>query len=284
MRRAPFFATLATIALVLSSCGASDPRKLGDEEYRAASGAAATVRVVADDETLRTALPDHSTVLVSAAGNLDSALQTGNVDPRALGAPLTTPKALDADPAGAAKGAALEAEKRGQAVTEEQESGWWSNLLSWGGWVTVGGIGIYLMRLLGIPGTHLLTDPMVKKLGGRWINPMLERASRAEKTAQDLGAAVESSVVGQWGLQALDRFLDDDTKQKLGKQIAKFTRGGSNSIEGLFAWLAEHHATESGHIDSVAVDGALRWIKDKMPSDPRVERLFSEVEAARGDT
>jgi len=264
--RSPILLITALAAILsLTSCGAGDSRTLGDEEYRSASGGAATVQVVADDEALKTSLPAHARVLSAAHGNLENALQTDQAAPEELGAPLVQPAELAQDPQGAADRADEEAQRRDAAVDKEQERSWFSKILSWGGWAAVGGGALWVARLLGIPGVQFITDPLVRKLGKKWIDPIEQAAAQADTKIRDLSATVESSMAGRAALKALDRLLDDDTKNHLSREIQKLTGGEADSVEDLFRWLAKRDASQKG--TGKAVTSMVDEIKDLMPGD-----------------
>lgn len=247
----------------ITSCGARDPQTLGDVEYKTATGATATVDVVAADKLLLSLLPAHSSVLRAAISNLHTSLQTEAVaqeDPAKLGKPLITAEALADDPEQAAITAAEEAEKRNEATIKEQEEGFWANLLNWGGWGMVGGLGLLVARFFNIPGVNLLTDPLVRKIGRRWIEPLEQHAQDAEETIQHYAATVEGSMAGRAGLAYLDKLLGDE----LAPKIKEITKGKADSVEGLFKWLSKAHVLDHKEHDSNVVGEIVDEIKDQM--------------------
>ena len=58
------------VVVTLVGCGSRNPQTLGPEGYKAATGAAQTVEIVANDPAMVSALPEHSTVLQASASNL----------------------------------------------------------------------------------------------------------------------------------------------------------------------------------------------------------------------
>lgn len=250
-------------AFCITSCGARDPQTLGDVEYKTATGATATVDVVAADKLLLSLLPAHSGVLKAASSNLHTSLQTEAVaqsEPAKLGEPLVTPEALADDPEQAAVVATAEAEKRNEAAIKEQEASWWDSLLEWGGWGMVGGLGLLVARFFNIPGINLLTDPLVRKIGGRWIEPLEQHAQEAEEKIQHYAATVEGSMAGRAGLAYLDKVFGDELSPK----IKEITSGKADSVEGLFKWLARAHVLDHGEHNSNIVGEIVDEIKDRM--------------------
>ena len=264
---------LALMMLSLVSCGDRDPKQLGDEEYKGATSGTATVRVVAEDPALAQSLPDHSKMLVRSADLTDSALQVRDAKPEQLGAPLVTPEEIAADPATASARVNDLATQQEGKMQKERESNFFSKLLSWSGWALLGAGGLYVARLLGVPGVQYLADPLVKKVAGKWINPILEKEAEAEKKIKDLSATVEGSVVARYGLRELDKLLGDDIKQK----IRDLTKGEADSIEGVFKWLAKSHVSDSPEHDSNAVAGVVDWIKDNLATRGLVPEKVKEL-------
>lgn len=252
--------------LLLVGCGTRNPESLGPAEYFAATGAASTIRVVSEDPALVSALPSHATILGAAAGNLENALQVTEADPASVGPALVTPSQLQSDPATAARAAQREADVRDKAISTERSKDFWSNLLTWGGWSVVGGIGLYLARAFNVPGVALLTDPMVKVLGSKWIKPMEEKAAQAEESVKVLSDTVESSMVAREGLKSLDKTLAAYGGTEVADTIKSMTGGDVGTVDGLFKWLAQSHARNSAHIDSVAVADVVDEIRDTLPA------------------
>lgn len=261
--------------LLTTGCFKSRPNTLGTEEYRAASGASATIGEVSD--SIRPEKPQHSAVLDAAKGNLDQALQVDKASPKALGAPLTTAAELDADPSAAAARAKEEAERRGDAVSKEQETSWFESLISWGGWATVAGIALWAARLAGVPGVQYLSDPLVRMIGKPWIQKIEAKEKEAQERIGSLAATVEGSMVGRQGLEALDRTLGG----KFSSEISRMTGGKADTVEGLFVWLASAHHTDAGK--SQQVDGILKEIKDHMKTEGGLSDLVSKLLAKPGE-
>lgn len=252
--------SLLPFLLLLTACGDRDPQQLGDKEYQGATSSSATVRVVAEDPSLRQQLPGHSVILSRSADLSDKALQVDQAPPEKAGKPLITPEELAADPIAASTVVDHQVTALEQKIEEEQEKGFWDHLLEWSGWATVGAMGVYVARLLGVPGVGYLTDPIVKKLGGRWINPVLEKEAEAEETIRDFTATVEGSMVGRYALKQLDAALGDQVKDT----IRNLTKGEVDSIEGLFKWAARAHVVDSPDVDSNSVQEVVDFVKDKL--------------------
>ncbi len=248
-----------TILLLLPGCFKNRPNTLGDEEYRSATGAAATVGEVSD--SIRNEKPQHAKVLDAAEGNLNQALQIDKANPKAIGAPLTTAEELTVDPAGAASRAKDEAERRGEAVTKEQETSWFEEVISWGGWATLAGAALWAARLAGVPGVQYLSDPLVRMIGRPWIQKIEQKEREAQERIGSLAATVEGSMVGRHGLEALDRTLGG----KFSSEISRMTGGKADTVEGLFVWLASSHNIDSGR--SKQVEGVLKEITDHMKTE-----------------
>lgn len=264
------------IALVLAGCGASRPDKLGEEEYRGATAASATTRTVANDPALKGSLPEHSRILVKSADLSDAALQVEKKredDPLAVGDSLVTPEELEADPAAAADSADAKADAQMQAVTEEQEQGLFSKILSWGGWASLAGAGVWIARTLGVPGVQFLTDPLVKMLGGKKLKELEQRSEEMGQTLQHYMATVESSVVGRKALLAIDGLIGDDIRDR----IRTMTNGQADSVEGLFKWAAQTHARDRGEHDSTAVATIVDVIKDRLPTEGALPELVNSM-------
>jgi hypothetical protein len=218
------------------------------------------VREVAATPHVQERTPQAARVLNAAAGNLEASLQVDKAKPEAIGAPLITSAQLQANPEGAAVVAEAEAAKREEAVKKEQEGGWIQALLGWGGWITVGGLGLWLARTLNVPGIQFLSDPLIRGIAGRFIKPLESQAASLSKQAEDLSATVESSMVGRYGLRILNDLLTPEIRDR----ISKLTNGQAYDAESLFKLLAKNHATDSGQ--GAVVASVVDAIKDRLPT------------------
>lgn len=259
---------LLPLLLLVTACD-RDPQQLGDREYWGATSSSATVRVVAEDPSLRQQLPGHSAILSRSADLSDRALQVEKAreeSPEKVGQPLTTPEELATDPLAASTSVDAQVIALEEDIKKEQEKGFWDHVLEWSGWATVGAMSVYVARLLGIPGVGYLTDPLVKKVGGKWINPILEKEAEAEETIRDLTATVEGSMVGRYALKKLDealKKLDESLGDQVKETIKDMTKG-EETIEGLFKWAAKSHVVDNPDTDSNSVQEVVDFVKDKL--------------------
>lgn len=252
-------ALLPLLLVAVVSC-ANRPNTLGPVEYAVATGATATVREVAATPHVQKRAPEATRVLNAAAGNLESSLQIADAKPEAIGQPLITSAQLEAHPVDAAAAAEVEAGKRDEAVKKEQEGGWLQALLGWGSWVTVGGLGLWVARILNVPGVQFLSDPLIKAVAGKFIKPLEVKAAEVEQKAQALTVTVESSLVGRYGLRVLNDLLTPEIKAK----ISAMTDGRAEDAEELFKLLAKSHAVDAGQ--GSAVTSVIDAVKDMLPT------------------
>jgi hypothetical protein len=253
------------ILTLLAGCGADRPNTLGEEEYKGATTASATTRVVAEDPALKRTLPEHSRILNKSADLSDASLQVERKreeSPLLVGAPLVTSEELATNPAAAADSADAKANEQMAAIKLEQEQSLFSKFLSWSGWATVAGGAIWLARVLGLPGAQFLSDPIVKIIGGKKLKEAEQKSEELGQTLQHYAATIESSVVGRKALHALDDMIGNSLKD----EIQKLTGGKSSDLEGLFKWAAQTYARDRSEHDSLAIASIVDQIKDKMPS------------------
>lgn len=283
LKQAPLYLTILA-AMLLVGCGESRPQVLGDAEYESATGAARTTAEVA--EALRPDKPAEALVLDVANQNLENALQMDEVrkeSPELIGAPLTTSRALVTNPAQAVEEAQTLGAQRDQAVKKEQEKGWFSKVIEWGGWASVLGFGLFAARLAGVPGVQYLSDPLIRMIGKPWISKIEEKEAAAARRIKDLTSTVESSMVGRAGLKV----LDDRVGDKFADDIQKITKGQATTVEGLFKWLAAGHASDAYHHDGTAVKGIIDEVKDRMPTvgglPTLIDRLLTRAEGKTGE-
>lgn len=269
-------AILALMLMSLAGCGESRPQKLGTEEYKGATSSSATVRVVSEDPALKQRLPSHSAVLSRSADLADKALQVEQAredDAEQVGASLITAEELAVDPVAAAASVDEQVTALEHKIEKEQTTGFWEKVLQWSGWATVGALGVWVLRRLGVPGIGLLTDPLVRKVGGKYIDPLLEKQAEAEKQVGDLAATVEGSMVGRYALKELDKAMSD----RFQDEIEKFTGGSASTLEGLFKWASRSHAVDNPDVDSNAVAGVVDWVKDRLSTSGMVPDILKNL-------
>lgn len=262
-----------------SGCGQrNSPQTLTDAEYQAASGGAATVGEVSD--AIRPDKPNEAAILDAAKGNIDNGLQTDKAKqekPEIVGTPLTTAQEIKSDPITSAQQAASLADERNKGSEESRKSGILSSILEWGGWASLGGIALWAARMFNVPGVQLLTDPLVKKVGGKWLNPVMEREQDFKDQIKHLTSTIESSMVGRAGLQQLDALLPDEVIET----ISMMTGGKASNIDELFKWAAASHVRDSSEHNSLEVAKIVDMIKDSMPTlkgrHAHIESLLTHV-------
>ena len=250
------------LLLLFSQSCAWRPESLGPAEYRAATSAVQTVKVVSDDPALAQSLPDHKRVLDSAVNVANAALQVKDAKPEMIGEPLVTSAELAVDPSQAAIQAETNEKIIIQEVIKEQSETWVSKLLKWSGWAAVAGGALALARALGIPGTQFLSNPLIKAVAGKALKALESKAAEAEGKVQVLTSTVEGSMVGRYGLQVLDSVIGDSAVEK----IRAVTRGKESTVEGLFKFLSRNYVVDSSSHRAPEVEKVIDEIKDRMPT------------------
>lgn len=266
------FIPVILTGLLLAACGYREPSKLGPEEYRSATGAAATVGETVTvlgmlmsvvPQAYRSTIESLVRILNAAKSNLDASLQSAEAakaDPSSVGKPLTTAAAIIADAPKAAAEAEKNAESNEQRVKEEQKAHWFVKLLQWGGWATVAGAGLWVARAFNVPGINLISDPLLRMLAGEQLKNVESKAAEFAARLNVARKAVESSDVARQGLALLDQFMTPELRAK----IKGLTGDRADSVEGLFKLLAKGHAVDSGVQGEV--DALLTSIRNEMPT------------------
>jgi len=145
-------------------------------------------------------------------------------------------------------------------ANEDSRTGFWYWLTNGSLLATAGGIALFAARLLNVPGVQLVSDPLVRWLGAKWIGPIEDKAQQAQQQVQVLSTAVQSSMAGRYALRAIDEKLTEEQR----KSLLLLTGGKVSTVEDLFTWAAQAAARDAGQ--STEVHEVISHIKDSMPT------------------
>lgn len=247
--------------LLVSGCGY---KRLSRNDTREIATSNANTKVVAENLAKTPATQPHASILKDQAKVTDAVL---NLDERQK-AELNVQPTVSAE--GLAKDAKAEADKsrgdteeRLEGIKEDHESGWWK-------WLTGGGIVTGLMAALGVASKLGLPGAGIAHAVGRMIAPKLvkqgeEKAEALEEKVAVASEAIVSSDIGRWGLKELDKRIPDGARDEIADIVSKLTKGHATSVDGLFTYLAKHHAIDSGKQGSV--DSLLTELRGLLPTE-----------------
>lgn len=151
-----------------------------------------------------------------------------------------------------------------KVVDEEEKQGWWRFLAKGAFWSSVAGIGVWVARILNVPGIGILADPLLKFIGRPVLRPVEEQAQAFSDKAATAATAVMASDVARFALGALQKKLDPSLSTALAEAISRATGGKATSLEGVFKMVAKGVAIDEGQ--QVEVDSLLDAIRAEMPT------------------
>lgn len=218
---------------------------------------AKNVEVVANDLKTKPATAPHAIILEEQARTTLTAVDPDE-DTLSIAQPDVSAEGLANDPEAEALKAQKQGEEDRKEIEESRSWGFLGFLKDATFWGSLGAAGLFVARMLlsktgwGAPLAALI-DAFSHKVPV--VGPAIKKGQSA------LGA-VESSMAGRYGLQALDKLLGDKYKD----QIVELTGGKCATAEELFKYAAKTHAVDSATIKQTDVADLIDQIKDSMPT------------------
>jgi len=152
-------------------------------------------------------------------------------------------------------------------VEEEEKLGWWRKLASGGFLATLTAAGLWIARLVGVPGVNLISDPLLRLVAGKIITPIEAKAQTLEKTAQAASTAIMASDAARAALGLLQQRLasSPELAEKIKEFLLKATNGKASDLEGIFKMVAKGVAVDEGQHGEV--DALLKQVRAIMPTE-----------------